>query len=417
MHSDSALRAAGRAAAGLLAALLVACGDAPSEVVNESPAPPTTPSDGSPPRGILGQRELSGLANPWDLVFAADGALFFTERCRGLSVRRTDARVIRLFGTGDAALAADDLVCVGQSGMLGVALDPQFPTQPFVYVFMASNRSTAPRTNRVVRLRVNETYSAVTERTDIVTDIAFKDAGTANGGAGAHSGGRIRFGPDGFLYVTTGDNHDGALPQHPTRLGGKVLRITRDGVAAPGNNAPTGFDPRIYAYGFRNVQGLDFRPGTGQPFIGEHGPNHTDEVTPLVAGGNGGWDPQNRPGLACPGGYCGYSGNASTMPMTDLARFPAALRPAWANNGASQGLGPITFLRGAMWGSWEGRLLVGIMGGQRLELLTLDASGRATRSDPFVQTPARFRSLVMAPDGALWYLTDAGALWRVTMLE
>jgi glucose/arabinose dehydrogenase len=415
MHSVFPSRSARRAAAALLAALLLACGDAPSEVVNEPPAPPVPPSDGAPPRALVGQRLDLGLVNPWDLAFAADGTLFFTERCRGLSVRRTDARIIRLFGTGDASLVANDLVCLGQSGLLGVALDPQFPAQPFVYVFMASNRSTAPRTNRVVRLRVNDTYSAITERVDIVSDIAFKDAATANGGAGAHSGGRIRFGPDGFLYVATGDNHDGVLPQHPTRLGGKVLRITRDGAAAPGNNTPTGFDPRIYAYGVRNVQGLDFRPGTGQPFIGDHGPNHTDEVTPLVAGGNGGWDPQNRAGLACPGGYCGYSGNPTSMPMTDLARFPNALRPSWENNGASQGLGPITFLRGTMWGEWQGRLLVGIMGNQRLELLTLDAAGRTTRTEPFVQPPARFRSLAMAPDGALWYVTDAGALWRVTL--
>jgi len=428
MHSVISRRSAGRgasartgvvrAACGLVATLLVACSDAPSERVNDPPAPPAPPQNppGTPPPNTISSTSFDlGLANPWDLAFAADGTMFVTERCRGLSVRRTDARVIRLFGTGDASLAADDLVCVGQSGMLGVALDPQFPTQPYVYVYMASNRSTAPRTNRVVRLRVNATYSGVSERTDIVPDISFKDAGTPNGGAGAHSGGRIRFGPDGFLYIATGDNHDGPLPQHPTRLGGKVLRVTRDGAAAPGNNAPAGFDPRIFAYGFRNVQGLDFRPGTGQPFIGEHGPNHSDEVTPLVAGGNGGWDPQNRPGLNCPGGYCGYGGSATTMPMTDLTRFPDALRPSWANDGASQGLGPIAFLRGAGWGDWNGRLLVGIMGGQRLELLTLDAAGRVTGTERFPQPPARFRSLVVAPDGALWYVTDAGRIWRVIL--
>jgi glucose/arabinose dehydrogenase len=207
--------------------------------------------------------------------------------------------------------------------------------------------------------------------------------------------------------------HDGPLPQHPTRLGGKVLRVNLMGNAAPGNNAPNGFDPRIFAYGFRNVQGITFRPGTGQPFVSEHGPNHSDEVTPLIAGGNGGWDPQNRSGLNCPGGYCGYSGSATTMPMTDITRFPSALRPSWQNNGSSQGMGPATFLTGAAWRSWNGRLLVGIMGGQRLELLTLDAAG-ATTSTVRVELPAaRYRSLVLAPNGALWVATDAGELWRV----
>jgi glucose/arabinose dehydrogenase len=282
-----------------------------------------------------------------------------------------------------------------------------------VFVMMASNRSTSPRTNRVVRLTLDDGFAAVTARVDIVTDIAYKDAGTPNGGAGAHSGGRLRFGPDGFLYVTTGDNHDGPLPQHPTRLGGKVLRIDRDGNAAPGNNAPAGFDPRIYGYGFRNVQGLTFRPGSGQPFIAEHGPNHSDEVTALVAGGNGGWDPQNRPSLNCPAGYCGYAGSATTMPMTDLTRFPNALRPSWQNNGASQGVGPATFLSGTSWKAWDGRLLVGIMGGQRLELLTLNASGTVTATTRVDLPAARYRSLVVAPDQALWVATDAGELWRV----
>ena len=260
---------------------------------------------------------------------------------------------------------------------------------------------------------MNAGFTTVSARTDIVTDIAFKDASTPNGGAGAHSGGRLRFGPDGYLYVTTGDNHDGPLPQHPTRLGGKVLRVDRNGNAAPGNGAPAGFDPRIYAYGFRNVQGLTFRPGSGQPFIAEHGPNHSDEVTPLVAGGNGGWDPQNRPALTCPGGYCGYAGNPASMPMTDLARFPNALRPSWQNNAQSQGMGPATFLTGSAWRTWNGRLLVGIMGGQRLELLTLDAAGMATATERVELPATRYRSLVVAPDGALWVCTDSGELWRV----
>jgi glucose/arabinose dehydrogenase len=399
---------------GACLSILLACAADPAAPPPIEPPPPGPPADTAGRAPSLERTVVAtGLANPWDLAFAPDGSLFFTERCRGLSVRRPDGTTTRLFGTTGSALVADDLVCQGQSGMLGVALDPDFARNRTVYVFMASSRRTNPRTNRVVRLVLDATFTNASDRTDIVIDIAYKDVGTPNGGAGAHSGGRLRFGPDGHLHVTTGDNHDGPLPQHPTRLGGKVLRITRDGAAAPGNNAPPGFDPRIYGYGFRNVQGLDFRPGTGQPFIGEHGPNHTDEVTALVPGGNGGWDPQNRPALTCPGGYCGYAGSPTTMPMTDLTRFPNALRQSWANNGDSQGLGPITFLRGAAWRTWEGRLLVGIMGAQRLELLTLDASGIATANRRVELPAARYRSLVLAPDGALWIATDGGELWRV----
>ncbi len=169
---------------------------------------------------------------------------------------------------------------------------------------MASNLTTNPRTNRVVRLTLSADNMSASNRTDIITDIAFKDVGNGVGGAGAHSGGRLRFGPDRFLYVTTGDNHNATLPQDLTRLGGKVLRVDRNGAAAPGNNTPAGGDPRIFTYGHRNVQGITFRPAgqpnAGQPFTAEHGPNHSDEVTPLVAGGNAGWDPQNRAGPDVP---------------------------------------------------------------------------------------------------------------------
>jgi glucose/arabinose dehydrogenase len=166
------------------------------------------------------------------------------------------------------------------------------------------------------------------------------------------------------------------------------------------------------------VQGISFRPGTGQPFTSEHGPNHSDEVTPLVAGGNGGWDPQNRPGLSCPDNYCGYAGSASTMPMTDTTRFPGAMLPSWTNNGSSQGMGPAAFLSGAQWKAWDGRLAVGIMGGSRIDILTLNSAGMTTATTTAAATngslSARIRSLVQGPDGNLYVLTDSGQLWRLT---
>lgn len=383
-----------------------ACSDSGSPVIDDVPSSTVVPTL---TRVVL----LSGRSNPWDMAFASDGTMFFTEKCGGLSVRRTDGSITKLFGPG-GVLTAPDFFCAGQSGMNGVALDPAFATNRRIYVFMSSNLTTSPRSNRVVRLDVNAAYTSVSARTDIITDIAFKNAATANGGEGAHSGGRIRFGPDGFLYVATGDNHSGSLPQHPTLLGGKVLRVTTSGTAAPGNNPPAGFDARIYSYGLRNVQGIAFRAGTGQPFVSEHGPNHSDEVTPLVAGGNGGWDPQNRPGLSCPDSYCGYSGSASTMPMTDRTRFPSAMLPSWTNLGQSQGMGPATFLNGTQWRAWNGRLAVGIMGGQRLVILNLDAAGFAVGTTDASLPAVRYRALVQGPDGDLYVATDAGEIWRVT---
>lgn len=384
---------------------------------------------------------LSNLDSPWDMAFLPDGTMFFTEKCLGLSVRHPDGTVVKLLGMKDVegyTSSASDLFCEGQAGMAGVAVDPDFASNRFIYVFSTSNL-TAPGTNRVMRLKVNADITDTSDRTDIVTDIEYKPHASDHpfGGPGAHNGGRIRFSPhDGFLYVTTGDTHNGEVPQHPTRIGGKVLRIDRDGKAAPDNGAPTGFDARIFTYGHRNPQGITFRPGTGQPFTAENGPWHSDEVTALVAGGNAGWDP--RPNMAsrgdCPDNYCGYSPNqmgamdpkerSEFMPMTDTKTYPDAMIPAWNNDGLSQGMFCATFLTGSQWKGWDGQMIIGLAGigihgtpvGNRLDLLDISADGlSATRTTVNLPMPAaRFRSLVQGPDGSLYVAVDEGSISRLT---
>jgi len=209
--------------------------------------------------------------------------MFFTEKCRGLSVRLPNGDVEHLLGmegTEDYGTTADDLVCQGQAGMNGVAVDPDFEDNRTIFVYSASNKS-EERTNRVLRMTVNDDFDNVSDRTDIVDDIPYKQKPSDHpfGDAGAHNGGRIRFSPeDGYLYVTTGDNHNSEVPQSPTMMGSKVLRIDRDGEAADDNEPPSGFDSRTYTYGHRNVQGLTFHPESGQAFVTEHGPWHSDEI-------------------------------------------------------------------------------------------------------------------------------------------
>lgn len=383
-----------------------------------TPAPPLVPPPSTEVPTLTRTTIVGGLQNPWDLAFTPDGTMLFTEKCRGLSARFANGTTVRLFGTAGSSLVAPDLFCEGQSGVHGIAVDPDFATGTrYVYVFMASNLTTNPRTNRVVRLQLSADTMSASNRTDIIADIAFKDVGNGVGGSGAHSGGRLRFGPDRFLYVTSGDNHNATLPQDLSRLGGKVLRVDRNGTAAPGNNTPAGGDPRIFTYGHRNVQGLTFRPAgqpnAGQPFTAEHGPNHSDEVTPLVAGGNAGWDPQNRPGLTCPSNYCGYAGNPTTMPMTDTARFPNAMRASWVHDQGARGMGPATFLTGTQWKAWDGRLLVGVMAGERIAVLQLDPAGMTISNATAALPTARSRSLVQGLDGNLYVVTDGGEIWRV----
>ena len=166
---------------------------------------------------------VSGLQNPWDLAFTPDGTMLFTEKCRGLSARFANGTTVRLFGTAGSSLVAPDLFCEGQSGVHGVAVDPDFATGTrYVYVFMASNLTTNPRTNRVVRLQLSADTMSASNRTDIITDIAYKDVANAVGGAGAHSGGRVRFGPDRLSVRDVGrqpQRHAAAGPDAPRRQG------------------------------------------------------------------------------------------------------------------------------------------------------------------------------------------------------
>lgn len=384
---------------------------------------------------------LSKLSNPWDMAFLPDGTMFFTEKCNGLSVRTPSGTVNRLLGMKDSkdySTKADDLFCDGQAGTNGVAVDPDFAKNRYIYVYSTSSMS-QPQTNRVMRFVVSEDVTKVSDRKDIVADIPYKTAPSDHpfGASGAHNGGRVRFNPgDGFLYVTTGDTHNGEVPQSPTRIGGKVLRIDREGKAAPGNNPPAGFDPRIFTYGHRNPQGIAFRPGDNQPFTAENGPWHTDEVTALKAGGNGGWDP--RPNVNgrgdCPDKYCGYSPKqmeamdpkerSSFMPMTDLKAYPNAMKPAWTNEGMSQGMSSGTFLSGKQWKDWDGKMVVSYMGigihgtpvGNRLDVLDISPDGlTAKRTTVSLPMPAgRFRSVVQAPDGNLYVATDEGEILKLT---
>ncbi|MEM7635370.1 MAG: PQQ-dependent sugar dehydrogenase [Pseudomonadota bacterium] len=385
---------------------------------------------------------LDDLENPWDMAFLDDGTMFYTEKCKGLSVRMPSGETKALLGMGGVdgyASQADDLFCEGQAGMMGVAVDPKFSDNRRIYVYSTSKMST-PHTNRLMRLVVSDDFSNVSERTDIVEDVPYKMKASDHpfGGPGAHNGGRVRFNSaDGYLYLTTGDTHNGVVPQSPTMMGSKVIRIDTDGTPAAENTPPVGFDKRTFTYGHRNVQGIAFHPATGTPIAAEHGPWHSDEVTVLRNGGNAGWDP--RPNMAgrgdCPDNYCGYSPNqmvgdnrfarASWMPMTDFITYPNAMPPIWNNNGWSQGTSSAAFLKGEAWGDWDGAMVVGIMGigfggtplGQRIEVLTLSESGTelldATRMT-LPMEPGRFRSLVMGPDGSLYAAVDEGTIHKIT---
>lgn len=337
---------------------------------------------------------ITGIGRPWDIAFLPDGTMLLTERAGRVRAADPGAQETRIL-----LEPPDDLQASGQSGLLGIAVDPEFATNRFVYVFLASNRD-GSADNRIRRYRLSPDASVLVEDRDILVGITW-------GAGGAHSGGRIRFGPDGYLWITTGDTRSATVPQDVAVLGGKILRITRDGAPAPGNPAlGSGARPEIYFVGVRNPQGLAFRPGSGAPFICEHGPNQDDEVTQLVAGGNGGWNPNDGQG-----NYNGYTGAV----MSD-ERIPGLVRPSFRLSD-SQGMSGCDFLVGTRWRAWDRALLVGLLAGTRAVAVPLDAAGTGTRgsASATLDTGNRLRAIVQGPDGYLYVALDAdpGVIWRV----
>jgi glucose/arabinose dehydrogenase len=198
------------------------------------------------------------------------------------------------------------------------------------------------------------------------------------------------------LFVTMGDAAIGPAPQAPESLNGKILRVQTDGSPYPSNPYFDGGinKARIFTFGHRNPQGIAFRPGSGAPYSVEHGPDWNDEVNRLVAGANGGWDPE-------PPGY-----NQKTS-MTDLAKFPNAMRPVWrSGDGGTIAPSGATFLSGAQWKSWDGVLAVAVLKGSQLRLMYLDGPGNVAGTTAILKNGVRLRSAVQGPDGNLYISTD-----------
>lgn len=343
-----------------------------------------------PPAELTVTTVLGGLDHPWDLAFTPGGNIVFTERVGRINI---------LYGGERRILATpSDVVAVGEGGMMGVAIDPAFSTNRRIYTCFVSNQSGAVDV-RVVRWRLNDAVTGLTERTDILTGLPANTSGR-------HSGCRPRFGPDGHLWIGTGDAAQGTNPQSRTSLGGKVLRITTSGAGAPGN-AGAPFRPEIYTYGHRNVQGVAFSP-SGQAYSVEHGPDRDDEVNLLVRAANYGWDP------VPPGGGPGYN---EAVPMTDLVKFPNARPAVWSSGAPTIAPSGGTFITGTQWSGWDGTLAMAVLKGQQLRVLAFDVDGTVVQQEWIEITGrGRLRVAVQGPDGALYLTTDAGSgsILRVT---
>jgi glucose/arabinose dehydrogenase len=305
-----------------------------------------TPAGGAPRVATV----AAGLEAPWALAFAPDGRLLVTERPGRLRV------VVRGRLVPDP-LAELAVAQGGEAGLMGLALGPDFDREGHLYVCYTARQ---PRVNRVVRLTLRDGRAAG-ERV-ILDDVP---------AAGIHDGCRLKFGPDGKLYVTLGDAARPLDAQRRDVLAGKILRLEPDG-SVPADN-PFGGSP-VWSLGHRNPQGLAWDAG-GRLWASEHGPSAHDEINVIEPGRNYGWpDVQG--------------------PATRAGMVPPALHSGsvtWAPSG-------LAFL--------DGRLYVAALRGQRLLSVTV-REGRVTDVTSLLQHAyGRLRDVVVGPDGALYVATS-----------
>ncbi|MBM4599643.1 PQQ-dependent sugar dehydrogenase [Rhodococcus hoagii] len=354
---------------------------------------PTACAEPAPPLQVT--TVMDGLAKPWDVVVAPDGAILTGERAGRFVVKRPDGTV------GEMTADLSDLYAEGETGLMGIALASDFATSRTVYTCQGHRQAgggslgagslgsaDAGTDIRVVSWTADPEWTTLTRTGDVLT-------GIPTGAGGRHGGCRILVHPDGTLYIGTGDTASPTVPQDRNSLGGKVLHVDADGSPAAGNPFP---DSPVFTLGHRNVQGLALQPGTGRIYGIEQGTSRDDEVNLLDAGNNYGYRPDRAPFI--------YD---ESVPMTDPVRVPGAVAAVWSSGAPTLATPGGTFVSGAAWGEWDGALAVTTQQGREMLLLKLTADGTAvTETDSVLTDQGRLRSATRMPDGSLLVTTDNG---------
>lgn len=360
-----------RAVLGVVCAVTVAllAGCRPQALTPPAPpAPaPSAPAETAPPQTSI-ETVAEGMDTLWAIDLAPDGRIFLTERAGRVRVIEGGKLLPEPWTTIPAAE-------VSEAGLLGLALDPAFTTNHYVYAAYTYRADDGSLKNRLVRLREDANDKGVVDRV-LLDGIP----GTPN-----HDGGRVKFGPDGKLYWTIGDAQQAERAQDVRSLNGKILRLNPDG-SIPADNPFPGSP--VYSYGHRNPQGLAWQPSTGRLYETEHGPSGVDtgrdEVNYVEPGKNYGWPlitgDETREGMVPP---LLQSGDTET----------------WAPAGA-------TFITQ---GPWAGSLLFVGLRGETLYRMVLGANDpRKVMS--FERLLAgeygRLRDVAQGPDGSIYLLTS-----------
>jgi aldose sugar dehydrogenase len=326
------------------------------------------------PSGEITFRVETVVANvevPWAIAWSPDGRMLFTER----------AGRVRVFENGklrsQPLFTVPDVEPTGESGLMDISLHPQFASNHFLYLTYAY-KSEGQKV-RVVRYR--ETGTTLVDPKIIIDGLP---------AAQYHAGCRARFGPDGKLYITTGDATKRELAQRLDSLAGKTLRLNDDGTVPADNPFVERKDarPEIWTYGHRNSQGIDWQPGTNLLFETEHGPSGFDgpeggdEVNLLERGKNYGWPVihhrETREGMESP-----------------LLEYTPACAPASA-----------MFYRGTSFSQFRGNFFFGCLRGERIIRVVLDGRRVVSQENLLEKKYGRIREMAEGPDGAIYFSTS-----------
>ncbi len=349
-------RAVVATAAGVVITTVTACGGPTAQPDRDRPNDPGTVTATLSTPATASSRDIhvtttiaDRLAVPWGLAFLPGGAALVTQR---------DAGTISLVTEGSVTEVATipETSPTSEGGLLGIAVSPDFASDHEVFVYVTTGSD-----NRVLSMTFDG--RSIRDVTPILTGIPRGDI---------HDGGRLAFGPDGFLYVSTGENGNGELAQDSQSLGGKILRITSTGAPAPGNPDPTS---PVWTLGHRNVQGLAF-DRQGRLWATEFGSQIWDEINLIRKGNNYGWP--------------AAEGDANLAGFTDPLL-------QWRPEDASPS--SVAYADGALW--------VASLRGTRLWEVPIERDG--TLGEPtahFIGTYGRLRTVTAAPDGTLWLGTS-----------
>ncbi len=340
---------------------------APQPTPTPAPAPAPAPAPSTPQPVTVGVEVFKdGLNFPVKLAFAPDGRLFFTQK----------GGLVRILQNGqvlEPPFVTLRVEAEGERGVLGIAFDPDFGTNHFIYVFYSDPSGV----NRVVRF--TDSNNVGTNEAVIVEGIPHSHF---------HNGGNIEFDRTGHLFVSTGDALNPANSQDPNSRHGKILRYNRDGSIPPDN--PLGSGNPVFALGLRNPFDFAFHPQSGVMYVSENGPECDDEADRIVPGGNYGW----RPNYPC--------GDTDPHFIAPIARYSPPVVPTG-----------IMFYTGDRFPQFTGHVLLAQFGDGKIRHLVVDDAnnGKVSKDEIIVNGGfGKLIDMVQGPDGLIYFNNDHAIL-------